>query len=149
MPSLAGVIIMLRWAGMSQILKILGYTLRRGRLDRQFLQRLKDTQNDSPLTPGRLLKNEPIPSGARFEFENANLEVIFLAPDLARIAWYAACSLCSSQSRLAAGHLKNGGIFRRLALIHTRTSTPGHAIGRTAIPGCKRRHAASRSPTKI
>jgi alpha-glucosidase len=86
MPGLAGVLIMLRWAGISQILKILDYTLARDRFDRTYRRRKPPTR-DAPLTPGRLLKSDAFPSGARFEFENAHLEVLFLAPDLARISW--------------------------------------------------------------
>jgi alpha-glucosidase len=37
--------------------------------------------------PGKLKEASEIPSGGRFTFSNVELEIVFLAPDLARITW--------------------------------------------------------------
>ena len=55
-------------------------------LQRDFLERTP-RQKCTPTPPGPLRGANPLDSGARFRFENATLEVIFLTPQLIRITW--------------------------------------------------------------
>lgn len=47
----------------------------------------RDEKTLKAANPGALVEARPIPSGARFRFTRAELEIVFLAPDLARISW--------------------------------------------------------------
>jgi len=44
-------------------------------------------QNEAPVRPGRLLGAEAVPDGARFFFEQYELYIRLLAPNLFRIVW--------------------------------------------------------------
>ncbi len=55
--------------------------------DKQNRQSQKTGTNRSQSLPGRLTASNPIPQGGIFNFENAQLEVIFLAADLVRVSW--------------------------------------------------------------
>lgn len=87
MASVSEVILLIRWSGMPHVLRILRYTLFRDRLDRKYRRFAASHRDDAAQNPGRMLEAEAIPSGARFRFENASLEAVFLAPDLIRISW--------------------------------------------------------------
>jgi alpha-glucosidase len=60
------------------------YSLKRDRSERRYIPPLAAV---SPLEPGKLLQAEAIDRGARFYFENAELEICFLTPDLVRVHW--------------------------------------------------------------
>jgi alpha-glucosidase len=74
----------LRSNGLRSAFRTLRYTRRRDRLDQAYA-RLKPPTFF--LRVGQCLHNEKVTSGYKFKFPNAELEVIFLAPDLARISW--------------------------------------------------------------
>jgi alpha-glucosidase len=61
------------------------YSRQRDRLERQANVPQSEESFDKP---GKLLKAEPIPKGARFYFEQAEVEVSFLACDLVRVEWF-------------------------------------------------------------
>jgi len=77
----------IRSIGLPASLRTIRYTLLRDRLERQLRPHRKGRRALQPITPGLVLTTRLIPSGARFHFERADLEVIFLAPDLVRITW--------------------------------------------------------------
>lgn len=85
MPGLISALMAIRSQGIIGTFKILRYTRRRDRLDQDYAAQRPPA--GPPVSPGRLLKTTARPSGARFEFERAALEVHFLAPDLARLTW--------------------------------------------------------------
>jgi hypothetical protein len=61
------------------------YSRKRDRIERDFpIEQNEDTFDK----PGKLLRSEPKPRGARFYFEQAELEVSFLTPDLVRVEWF-------------------------------------------------------------
>jgi alpha-glucosidase len=78
------VILFLRSNGLRSAFRALRYTRRRDRLDQAYA-RLKPPTFF--LSVGECLHNEKVTSGYKFKFPKAELEVIFLAPDLARISW--------------------------------------------------------------
>ena len=80
-------ILLIRWSGLSQARRILSYSLRRDRLDAAYHQAHPAQPLSGPTGPGKSLQTEQIPGGARLTFENASLEVVFLAADLARVTW--------------------------------------------------------------
>ncbi len=61
------------------------YSRKRDRLEREFPPPPTEDTFDQP---GKLLKAEPTPKGARFYFEQAELQVSFLTPDLVRVEWF-------------------------------------------------------------
>ncbi len=70
--------------GLRPSLRVLNYSLARQALDRRYQGRkIPEAQVD----PGGLLSSEQIPSGLRCKFERLDLEILFLASDLARISW--------------------------------------------------------------
>lgn len=73
--------------GLRQALPILRYTLMRERLDRQYDQGRASNATAPVYEPGRLTEMQVLDCGARLSFEHACLEVIFLAPNLARLSW--------------------------------------------------------------
>lgn len=60
------------------------YSRKRDRIEREFTPRRTEEGFDNP---GKLLRAEPTNRGAQFYFEQAELEVSFLAPDLVRVDW--------------------------------------------------------------
>ncbi len=60
------------------------YSMMRDRLERKFLKPATEGGFDSP---GKLLQAEPTERGARFYFEQAELEIDFLTADFARVNW--------------------------------------------------------------
>lgn len=61
------------------------YSLNRDAIERQFP---KPKTGEAFDNPGKLLQAEQTPRGARFYFEQAELDVSFLTPDLVRVEWY-------------------------------------------------------------
>jgi len=61
------------------------YSRQRDRLESQIPAPQPEDSFDNP---GKLLKAEPKAKGARFYFEQAELEVSFLTPDLVRVEWF-------------------------------------------------------------
>jgi alpha-glucosidase len=74
----------LRSLGLKKVTPVVQYTMQRDRLDRLVL---KNLGLSDPGLPGAFLSIDEIPSGARFQFEHALLEVRYLTPDLARLSW--------------------------------------------------------------
>ena len=72
--------------GLAGSLRALWFTLTRDRLDRRYLRSQKITDLD-PILPGTLKWVQSSSHGAEFQFERANLELLFLAPDVVRITW--------------------------------------------------------------
>jgi alpha-glucosidase len=56
-------------------------------LYRDYLNRNYKPLHGSAKKPGLIVHTRLLPSGAHFQFENAEMEIVFLAPDLARITW--------------------------------------------------------------
>ena len=85
-----------------------------GRIARYALFRDHMNRNYKPIygsakKPGLIVHTRLLPSGAHFQYEHAEMEIVFLAPDLARITWQLSgnplphtCTLCLSSNRLAA-----------------------------------------------
>lgn len=61
----------------------LSYSLKRDRFERRYLPK----SSTSATQPGKLLQAKAIDRGAYFHFEQAELEIHFLAPDLVRVTW--------------------------------------------------------------
>jgi alpha-glucosidase len=78
------IIFFLRSNGFRAALRTLRYTRRRDRLDQAYARL-------HPALPfqsvGECLGASPVPGGAVFQYAKAEQEVLFLAPDLARISW--------------------------------------------------------------
>ncbi|MDV2994543.1 MAG: Oligosaccharide 4-alpha-D-glucosyltransferase [Chroococcidiopsis sp. SAG 2025] len=60
------------------------YSLKRDRFERQYLP---DSSSESVTQPGKLLRTTATERGAYFYFEQAELEISFLTPDLVRVNW--------------------------------------------------------------
>jgi alpha-glucosidase len=73
--------------GFRQALPILRYTLMRQRLDNPFRQEQAAHEEIPVKEPGRLVEVNVLDNGGRFSFDNACLEVAFMAPNLARLSW--------------------------------------------------------------
>ncbi|MCK7505463.1 MAG: DUF4968 domain-containing protein [Desulfobacterales bacterium] len=65
------------------ILDTIRYALARDRLNRKAARRKR---SHPPVQPGRMTGCTTIPQGGLFTFENSQLEVAFLAPDLVRLS---------------------------------------------------------------
>ncbi len=74
----------IRFTGIKTSLRTVRYSLGRDRLDRKY-HVLPASQ--PVLQPGRRLKSTKFPSGATIQFKHAELEIVFLASDMARISW--------------------------------------------------------------
>ena len=74
----------IRFIGASNTFATIRYAIRQARLNRSGTKGLRDS---TAIPPGDLLHVHPIPQGARFTFERAALEILFLAPDLIRTSW--------------------------------------------------------------
>lgn len=61
------------------------YSRRRDAIERKFPSL---ASHDTFAQPGKLIEAEPKPRGARFYFEQAELEISFLASDLVRVEWF-------------------------------------------------------------
>ena len=81
------IIWLVRFSGVRHVLRILRYTFTKERLDRRYQQSRAGALAVAPQVPGPLQSTETTARGARFHFANADLEVHFLTPDLARISW--------------------------------------------------------------
>lgn len=87
MPDLNEAFAFILKQGVGPVWRVLRSTLRRDQLDRPFRRMLAARQASSPRHPGRLLQAQTTESGALFSFEQADLEVLFLAEDLVRLSW--------------------------------------------------------------
>lgn len=74
----------LRSAGLETTLRTIRSTLYKDWLEKRYAP---PRQAGHPQKPGRLLQSHSLPGGGRFQFESAELEIQFLAPDMARISW--------------------------------------------------------------
>jgi alpha-glucosidase len=74
----------IRFIGASNTFATISYAIRQARLNRRTTQGMRDS---AAKPPGDLLHALPIPQGARFTFERAALEILFLAPGLIRTSW--------------------------------------------------------------
>ena len=90
MPNLNQTILLIRFSGLRHVARILRYTRYKENLDRRYNRPPSQKPNELPaptLDPGLLMRTVSIPGGARFRFELAELELVFLAPDLLRLDW--------------------------------------------------------------
>ena len=84
------------------------YSRKRDYVERQLAAQAEDTVDK----PGKLLRAEATPRGARFYFEQAELEVSFLTPDLVRVEWFPGMPpipYAISRAGLARGRNEFGG----------------------------------------
>ena len=56
-------------------------------LNRDLQNRSYTVPQGATINPGLIIHTRLLPSGASFQFEHAEMEIAFLAPDLARITW--------------------------------------------------------------
>lgn len=87
MAGLKSARLLLSFAGADLIVAILRYTLELRRLDQAYEKERGKSAASDARSPGRLIEVAAMERGARFIFENAGLEVVFLAADLARLTW--------------------------------------------------------------
>ncbi len=73
-----------RFIGLSTTLASLRYAVRRSRQDARYR---RTSRHGETLAPGKITQACSIPQGARFYFEQAELEILYLAPDLIRVSW--------------------------------------------------------------
>jgi len=74
----------IRFSELKTSLRTIRYSLMRDRSDRKLVR----PQVSAPvILPGRRQAVRKIPSGIKVQFEQAGLEIIFLASDLARVSW--------------------------------------------------------------
>jgi alpha-glucosidase len=76
-----------RHYGLKKALPIIQFTALRNRLDREYQIAAQARQSSYRAQPGKLRQVKTLPNGALFRFEQAQLELIFLAPDLVRLTW--------------------------------------------------------------
>jgi alpha-glucosidase len=76
-----------RHYGLKKALPIIQFTSLRNRLDREYQIKLQAQQSSFTTLPGKLHQVKTLSNGASFRFDHAQLELIFLAPDLVRITW--------------------------------------------------------------
>ena len=76
----------LRFIGWENPYRAIVFALLRDRVDRR-LNREQRTEPSEWVAPGNVLSVQPAAHGAEFHFENAQLEIDFLAEDVARISW--------------------------------------------------------------
>lgn len=70
--------------GWANTLRFVLSSARKDWLERRYR---KEAGQAEPLPPGELLSAAPIPGGARLRFRSAEVEIVFLAADLARLSW--------------------------------------------------------------
>lgn len=84
MANLKQILLTIRSGGLHHSLKILSYTLFKNRLDRAYTTRIEPS---GVLPVGNLVRAIQQSAGGKFIFDQATLEVYFLAPDLVRLSW--------------------------------------------------------------
>jgi len=77
-------LLLIRSVGLGVAFRTFKYTLWKSWLDWRYKTQIPAQK---PVLPGKITGIDPIPGGERYAFDNATLEVKFLAPDLARISW--------------------------------------------------------------
>lgn len=81
MRQLADLLRGVAFVGLGNAWRALRYTRQKARWERT------PAPSEAPVAVGVLLAVEPLPSGVRFRFANATLEVLFLSSDLLRLTW--------------------------------------------------------------
>jgi alpha-glucosidase len=76
----------LTFFGLRDSLRALRFTIQRDRLDRRY-QREQRRGRVEPQSPGSLKWTRAIPHGIEIHYEHAELELLFLAPDVLRTTW--------------------------------------------------------------
>lgn len=84
MSLLSKLILAIRSGGLDPVVRSVRYTLFKTLTDRRHLPY---EGPGTPQEPGALERVETLPGGAHFYFEQVDLEVQFLAPDMARFTW--------------------------------------------------------------
>ena len=84
MANLHEIILALRSPETYPLLDMIRYALYRDRLNRN---PSKPKSDANKVFPGQLRNTTQIQQGGIFDFDNAHLEVVFLAPDLVRVSW--------------------------------------------------------------
>lgn len=87
MASLKEVLLLIRSSGIQHAFRILQFTWMRQQLDQAYLYRMQARDQLPEKSPGKLLQINPTQNGADLGFENANLEIQFLSPDIVRLTW--------------------------------------------------------------
>ncbi len=87
MVSLREIRMHIQLSGVRGALRVLQYTRARAALDQAYEARRAAHPDSSPQSPGQLTNHTAHPHGADLTFENARLEVRFLAADLLRLTW--------------------------------------------------------------
>ncbi len=87
MLTLKTIVDTIRLSGIGGSLRILRYSWERDRLDRQYRKVHPVPTDAAPVVPGRLHQIDVQTNGGRIVYENAELEIFFLAPDLVRLSW--------------------------------------------------------------
>jgi alpha-glucosidase len=72
--------------GLRDSLRTLRFTIQRDHLDRRY-QREQRRDRVESVSPGSLKWARAIPHGAEIHYEHANVELLFLAPDVLRTTW--------------------------------------------------------------
>ena len=84
MATLKEILLFLRSNGLGNNIRNLAYSWKKSQLDRKYISK----RPASPvISPGKLVSVADVRSGSRLQFDNAALEIVFLAPDLARLSW--------------------------------------------------------------
>lgn len=72
----------LRSFGLGTAGRVVRYAIFRDKLNRKY-----KLARGSVMNPGLIVHTRLLPSGAQFQYEHAEMEIVFLAPNLARITW--------------------------------------------------------------
>ena len=87
MASLNEILLLIRFSGLSHTARILSHSRYRNRLNR-YVQEERSSRKAAPLkAPGKLSDAYSVPGGVRLKFENAELECVLIAPNMARLTW--------------------------------------------------------------
>lgn len=84
MNILSKTLMSIRFIGLDNAFRTIRYTLFRDMAERRYPE---PTPEGDPYQPGTLQEARILDRGAHFRFERAELEIVFLAPDLARLSW--------------------------------------------------------------
>jgi hypothetical protein len=76
----------IRTLGLNNSLAAVVYAFQRDRINNAY-RRDRIRGSDKSLSPGSLQEAYAIQQGARFHFEHADLEIVFLDSDVVRLSW--------------------------------------------------------------
>ena len=144
--------LLIKGSGISQVTRVIWYTINKWHFDREYKKNIiHDIHKAEKVAPGRLLEMAWIVQGVRVDFENASLEVRFLASDMVRISWepgespvhYALCKLDWPQIHINY-QTSNDGIGAESKDVRISVSTngcihfikPDGVILHTELPPC-------------